>query len=201
MPQQESSVLDRVTVDRSQSRHYAAGDRRYFSVSSILHLLHGREHVGAVEDMARGTALHRLFASMLTTGVIEYDSEYIAWQKRVFDLATRMRAHGLLELERTLVSPSPLHPFAGTVDVIWHVDGDEILDLKTGAPEPWHRVQVQAYGWLYRHVTGAWPKRLGLLYAPWNGDGPPRYVSVTRSPRDWSGFCNALSLLIYRETL
>ena len=91
-------------------------------------------------------------------------------------------------------------PFAGTVDVIWQIDGHELIDLKTGSPEPWHRVQVQAYSWLYHRATGIKPKRLGVLYVPHAGDAVPAYMPVTRSPRDWAAFTAALSLLIYRET-
>ena len=197
-----SQLDEAVTCDRSQPRHYGdANGKRYFSVSSILNVMHGQEHHGTAEDLARGTELHRLFAQMLTTGEGDPYSPYVRWQNRVYDTVYRMRCSGApIEVERTLVSPVPGMPFAGTVDVIWQIDGHELIDLKTGSPEPWHRVQVQAYSWLYHRATGIKPKRLGVLYVPHAGDAVPAYMPVTRSPRDWAAFTAALSLLIYRET-
>ena len=196
-----SPITEAVTCDRAQPRHYGDAGRRYFSVSSVLNVMHGCEHHGTAEDLARGTELHRLFAQMLTTGQEDHPSPYTSWQLCVRPFVERMRLSGApIEVERTLVSPFPGMPFAGTVDVIWQIDGHELIDLKTGAPEPWHRVQVQAYDWLYQRVGGIRPKRLGILYAPHAGDEPPRYVPVVRNPRDMAAFGNALALLIYRET-
>ena len=90
-----SQLDEAVTCDRSQPRHYGdANGKRYFSVSSILNVMHGQEHHGTAEDLARGTELHRLFAQMLTTGEGDPYSPYVRWQNRVYDTVYRMRCSG-----------------------------------------------------------------------------------------------------------
>ena len=193
-----------ITCDRSQPRHYCdAYGTRYFSVSSILNVMHGQEHYGTVEDMARGTELHRLFAKMLTTGELERESPYQAWMESVHPWVKQaIVTDGCIQTEMTMVSMSSGIPFAGTVDLVRQaMNGTTIIDLKTGVPARWHRVQVQAYDKLYTSVTGEKATQLGILYAPHDVSRAPIYVPVKRNPRDVAAFCSALNLLIYRESL
>lgn len=193
-----------VSIDRSQLRHYGLAGNRYYSVTTICALLHGEAQWGTQADLDRGTHLHRLFAlsvaayaGLCPPPIIpdEYQGYAASWSQWI-DIAKPEP----IAIEQRRVSIKKHLPFAGTFDLLcWmHDKGTRrqiLMDLKSGAKARWHRVQVQAYGALVPEA-----ERLALLYLDKEG-GLPTWQIVTRDPRDWAGFCHALAILQYQETL
>ena len=193
-----------ITCDRTQVRHYEHEGARYYSVSQVLDVLHGQPHWGSQEAMDRGTYLHRLFALSVGAfaGLCEppaIPTEYMGYAESWTHWLTIAKPEPLA-IEQRLVSTMKGLPFAGTPDLLcWMLDKNKrvrvLVDLKSGAKEKWHRVQVQAYGKLCTHAD-----RLALLYIDKDG-GLPTWQIVKPDPRDWAGFQHALALLQYREGL
>lgn len=193
-----------ITCDRAQPRHYGDEAGRYFSVSQVIDLIHGQQHWGSQEAMDRGTALHRIFALLVaaSTGlcaVPEYPAEYegyVASMRQWISIANPEP----IELEQSRVSTLKGLPFAGTPDLIaWiHDKGKRyrtLVDLKSGQPESWHKIQVHAYGKLCPDAD-----RLAILYIKKDGT-MPTWKIVKPDARDWAAFQAGVSLLQYRETL
>lgn len=193
-----------ISCDRTQPRHYGDEAGRYFSVSQILNVVHGKPHWGDQSAMDRGTDLHRIFALAVAAhaGMCEepvVPSEYEGY-RRSMGLWITIANPEPIQIEQMGVSALKGLPFAGTWDLLaWcHDKGKRckcLIDLKTGQPEPWHKIQVQAYGKLCLEA-----ERLALLYI--NKDGTmPTWKVVRPDPRDWSAFQAAVSILQYREGL
>lgn len=192
------------SVDRTAPRHYGDDRGRYFSVSQVCEALVGGHRWSDQAAMDRGTALHRLFALSVAAyaGLCQpptipnaYHGYAASWGKWI-DLAKPMP----VAIEQRRVSTRKGLPFAGTFDLLCRISdrGKQVLalvDLKSGGKEKWHRMQVQGYGKLVPEAD-----RLALLYLDQNG-GLPTWEIVKPDARDWAGFCNALSVLTYRETL
>ena len=193
-----------IVVDRTKPRHYEQDGRRYYSVSSVLALVYGNTHWADQAAMDRGTTVHRLFALSVAAyaGLCappdvppELEGYRKSWHSWL-DIAKPEP----ISIEQRAISTLTGLPFAGTWDLLcWmHDKGRRVkilIDLKSGQPEPWHRLQVQAYGKLCHTAD-----RLALLYLDRDG-GMPTWVIVKPDPRGWAAFHNALALLIYREGL
>lgn len=86
-----------------------------------------------------------------------------------------------------------------TVGYVGHYDrlvrfngADWVLDLKTGAPAPWHAIQLAAY----RAAVGRMALKRGCLYLT-----PPSWKLVECNNRaDWRIFLAALTLYQWRES-
>ena len=153
--------------------------------------------------MDRGTALHRLFALTVAAyaGLCEppavkpdYSGYHRSMQQWI-DIAT---PEPIAIEERRVATKGLL--FAGTFDLLGKMHDKNkqvtvLIDLKSGQVEPWHRIQVQAYGVLCPEA-----ERLALLYIK-NDGSMPTWKIVPKNPRDLALFYNALSVLIGRETL
>jgi hypothetical protein len=154
--------------------------------------------------MDRGTDLHRIFALLVAAYaglcvVPEYPAEYTGYIESMRQWIT-IADPAPLEIEQSVVSTLKGLPYAGTPDLIaWiHDKGKRyrtLVDLKSGQPESWHKIQVQAYGKLCAGVD-----RLAILYVQKDGT-MPTWKIVKPDARDWAAFQAAISLLQYRETL
>lgn len=193
-----------LSVDRTAKRHYGDEAGRYFSVSQVLDVVHGKEHWGSQQAMDRGTDLHRIFALAVAAhaGLCEepfVPAEYEGYRKSMGLWITTANPDPI-QIEQMGVSTIKGLPFAGTWDLLaWVRDKGKryrfLIDLKSGQPEPWHKIQVQAYGKLCQEA-----ERLAVLYI--NKDGSmPTWKIVKPDARDWAAFQAAVSLLQYRETL
>jgi hypothetical protein len=166
--------------------------------------MHGEESYYTVEAAERGTMLHARFAAILTNGTCNTDDgePYTHWDFAAWTWITSQHFRtGNIRVEQTMVATRKILPFAGTADLLYIAkDGRSarVIDLKTGAPQWWHRVQLQAYGKLVTDTMGLAVECMEILYI--HHDQPiPKTVTVKPSALDWAAFCNALSLLIYRE--
>jgi hypothetical protein len=193
-----------ITCDRAQRRHYEQGGPRYYSVSQVLDVVSGGQHWADQAAMDRGTALHRLFALSVAAyaGLCPPPTvkpEYAGYHQSMQHWIGIAKPEPI-DIEQRAVSTIKGLPFAGTRDLLcWTHDRCKrvrlLLDLKSGQKEPWHRIQVQAYGKLCPEAD-----RLALLYI--HDDGSlPKYEVVKPNPRDWALFQNALSVLMGRETM
>lgn len=193
-----------ISCDRTQPRHYGDAVVRYFSVSQVLDVVHGKEHWGSQGAMDRGTDLHRIFALSVAahSGLCE-DPEVLpeyAGYRASMGMWIAAANPEPIEIEQPAVSALKGLPFAGTPDLVaWiHDKGKRyrtLVDLKSGQPESWHKIQVQAYGKLRPEV-----ERLAILYIKQDGT-MPTWKIVKTDARDWAAFQIAVSLLQYRETL
>lgn len=59
------------------------------------------------------------------------------------------------------------YDYAGTLDRDGRHNGSRaVLDIKSGSPEPWHRLQLAAYAIArYGYATAAWVKRIAVYVA------------------------------------
>lgn len=196
--------LSSLTCDRRRPLHYR-DDRTgeaFWSISQVLTLLYDQVPAASPAlDAAqtRGTDVHAICALLLAASVARgappvipdayagYAASYAAWMARATPTP--------LLIETPAVCADRYRPYAGTPDALVLAAGKRTLvELKTGAPQPWHAVQVQAQWHLvgYERATQA-----RLLYL--DADGRlPKIVVVRRDPRAWAAFCAALTVLQYR---
>ena len=196
--------MSTLSVDRTAKRHYGDEAGRYFSVSQVLDVVHGKENWGSQEAMDRGTNLHRIFALAVAAHAGLCDepvvpSEYEGYRKSM-GLWISTANPDPIDIEQRAVSTLRGLPFAGTRDLYARVHDRSklyrtLIDLKTGQPESWHKIQVQAYGKLCPGV-----ERHAILYIHEDGS-MPTWKIVKPDPRDWAAFQAAVSLLQYREGL
>jgi hypothetical protein len=188
-----------LVCDRSHLRHYGDGERRYYAVSQVLDVLVKR--VGITEPtpaMVRGTDLHTICAleAGASAGLCarpNVPEEYLGPYEG-FRAWLRARRPKILAIEQA--SRHPFLPYAGTPDLVCQIGRTTyVLDIKTGAAQPWHRLQVMAYSRL-ELCRGAKP---ALLYLDAEGKHPGiEYPKPTRA--DWAAFQSALNILIWRES-
>jgi hypothetical protein len=136
-------------VDFDEATHtYAVAGRVLPSVTQIL------KAVGIIDDSyyapgsdERGTAIHLacqlddegdLDESTLDPAIRPYLN---AWR----EFRATLDNHDLMRIEQRLADP--VLGFAGTIDRIvpFNAIRAEIIDIKSGAPEPWHAIQLAAY--------------------------------------------------------
>lgn len=187
-----------LVCDRTQRRHYGDGERRYYSVSQVLDVLLGRTSIDApTPAMVRGTdvhlicelELHRRYhggpAPTIPAEYAGYHRSFCGWLDRA-------------ELDPRDIEQPRAHakfPYAGTPDLVAVLAGAfTVIDLKSGGPEPWHAVQLQAY---MRMVDRA--ARGLILYLDRDGGAPKTRIVRARSA-DWAAFQSALNILVWRES-
>ena len=187
--------MSTLSVDRDRPRHYSDEHGRYWSVSQVCEVVAGKQDFYAPGSAERGTDVHLIFA--LAVGQYaglcdgpdvptEYEGYYkailkwIAWANPKPDGIERMRKH-------------PILPYAGQMDFVGSIHGDVgVLDIKSGQPMPWHRLQIEAYARMMQFLhCKRW-----ILYI--DNEGEFKQVPVKPSPRDWCAFQNGLSILQWR---
>jgi len=191
-----------ITIDRAAKRHYEQDGQRYFSVSQVLGVL-GKEygHYGPDEaDRQRGHDVHQIFSLLVRGGTPIVPEEYRGYYESMQHWIEQAKPEAV-QIETPSVSGFPRLPFAGTPDLLARIQYRNrrvlaLIEVKTGAKEKWHKVQVRAYErlWVYRPI-----RAMGLLYV--HADGRlATYTPVLQDPRDWLAFQHALSVLIWRES-
>lgn len=140
---------------------------------------------------ARGTSVHLAclqldqptdpeLAHVLTPDERGYLRSYARWRDA-------MRPHWT-SLEQPHYSPA--YDTAGTTDRLGTLDGVPIIvDLKTGAPAPWHGIQLAMYDLLYDTVPPRQRRRLAVHLAP---DGRMAQTVEYHAARD---YLHALALM------
>lgn len=201
-----------ISVDRTAARHYldTATGLRYFSVSQICAALRPAERYISTatseamqQAMQRGADLHKIFALLLLGLPHSVPDDYAGYYKSMRGWTDKHSPKPLL-VEAPGVADFHGQAWGGTPDCLVEIGALEYLvELKTGPPQPWHRVQVQAYGRLSGYTGAGEPRRLApalrLLYVQADGS-PAKYVRVIPSPRDMAAFCSALNILIWRDS-
>lgn len=193
-----------IQIDRDQTRQYAKDGQRYFSVSQVCAVITGEQGHGSDADLQRGTDLHMIFALAVASFAGRcappvVPMEYQGYYQSMCRWIDRWKPAPIL-IERPSISSVKGMPFAGTPDLLallpaWH--RAVLIDLKSGQPAPWHRVQVQAYHKLIDYKQAS---KLCLLYIHPDGS-EPAFLDVKKNPRDMAAFASALNLLTYREGL
>lgn len=184
-----------LTVDRNASRHYGDGAKRYWSVSQVVECVNGTKGFAGEGALRRGQDVHLIFALSVGhhAGLCDppdVPEEYAGYYCGILAWIKQMNPRPS-SLERTM--KHKIYPYAGTADFIGSI-GEEfgVLDLKTGTPEKWHRIQLQAYQKMLDRAAKMW-----ALYV--DKDGKYKQVPIKPSARDWAVFTNALSILAWRE--
>lgn len=94
----------------------------------------------------------------------------------------------ILDIERR--ECSQLHLFAGTVDRVLTIDGVRfVIDIKTGQPEPWHRLQTAAYAMMLAE-RGEHCERASIYLDP----GVKYKLRIHDDPNDEGVFMAALTI-------
>lgn len=184
-----------LTCDRSAARHYGDKHGRYWSVSQVCEVIAGKCDFYAPGSAQRGTDVHQIFALAVghhaglceTPDVpTEYDGYYQAILRWIGHVNPQPSS-----IERRM--RHKLYPYAGTPDFIGTIaEHFGVLDLKTGDPAKWHRIQICAYQKMLDKAAKQW-----ILYI--SNDGTFKQVLVKPSPREWAVFMNGLSILQWRE--
>ena len=157
---------------------YRDGDAIIPSVTQVLKragLIN--DHWYSEEARERGSAVHtlceryahgaRLDDAGRTLASLEYINAFAAWMKRT-------RAYAI-ETEQFVDHALNGRRYAGRFDLMAEIDGFRVLiDLKTGAKDLWHPVQMAAY------ALPTNPERVMILYLKADG----RYVQSYLTPSE-----------------
>lgn len=90
--------------------------------------------------------------------------------------------------------------YAGTVDRVGVLKGRKyqvVLDIKSGVPAPWHRIQLSAYRRLFAPVYGPLLERASL-YLSSNGSYRIEHFPLVDGP-DWAMFSAALAVTQWKR--
>ena len=223
-----------LTVDRTQRRHYRDGSKEYFSVAQVCALVDPMRYWLTELDPAepfqlsdpkraaalrkarrRGRIVHALCAEILRhrAGQCPFPTlkEEYRQVAKAFNNWCNLVDLRPTAIEEPRVSTERYYPFAGTPDAVGELTWrgkrvTAVVEIKTGYPAYWHRVQVVAYSKLVpeasvMHVV--YVDRLSHLRKYDPSDLLPKTKSTTvRSPnaRDWAVFVSALNVLTWRAS-
>lgn len=164
-----------------------------FSAISPERLAHAAE---------RGKAVHRAIWLMEAGG----DGSGLAWDTVHPELVPYLEAYQafkkgtgckVLEKERLVISDR--YRYAGRADLI--VEGLEkhpdILDIKTGQPDPAHGLQVAAYEWGYRETVNT--KRMFGRCVLYLRDNGTYRLARHQKPTDFNVFLSCLQLFLWKR--
>lgn len=187
-----------ITCDRSAKRHYgdAAEPFRRWSVSQVCEVVAGKCDYYAPGSADRGQDIHDIFALAVghANGLCDppdVPESYAGHYRGILNWIefAKPRPSGL---ERTMKHATL--PYAGRMDFIGMIKEDfGVLDLKSGVPAAWHRLQLHGYQKMTDKAAKMW-----VLYV--KDDGTFKQVTVKPSARDWAAFQNGLSILQWRES-
>lgn len=145
----------------AETHTFSDGNENYPSVTTVL------ADAGIINKTSympgsaqRGTDLHKLIQlydeNDLDFGSISDEQVQLLdhWNaiKERLQLTTPMHE---------LVVWHPYHKYAGIVDI---VDGDHLIEIKTGRKERWHKIQVEAYIQACNTVYGDRIRRATIVY-------------------------------------
>lgn len=93
--------------------------------------------------LMRGRAVHRAI-ELIEAGRLDADSVHPEVAPRLASWLTWRRAAGLVVLQTELRIKG--NGYVGTLDILGEMQGRRyVLDVKGGAPEPWHAIQTALY--------------------------------------------------------
>lgn len=194
-----------ITVDRSQHRHYEEDGKRYYSVTQVCRQITGEPACIDESSMQRGKDLHDIFALMSLHRQCKADSPTVPYNYAGYyeSLSKWMQfyAPSFMFIEAADISGIESVPYAGTPDGIAELSYGKsrarmVIELKTGAPFTWHRVQATAYTYLRNSQCDTY----GLLYPDREG-GIPRFIIKKRNINDWIVFTSSLNILLWKESV
>jgi hypothetical protein len=137
----------------SETHTYLAEGTKVPSVSEVLRVagLIDMDWVSE-EAMKRGSFVHQTIEFYLQRDLDEAGLDpklaaYLAaWKAAEREMCIRVLRN---EKDAAMVEQRVFHPiykYAGTLDVLaMLVDRKVVIDIKTGAPSPWHRIQLAGY--------------------------------------------------------
>ena len=151
-------------------------DDRWFSEES-------RERGSAVHDLAEryanGEREDKLGRSLES---LEYVNAFARWmkEKKVYSIYTECTVHNSINGKRS----------AGRFDILALIGGKRVLvDLKSGGPAPWHKVQLAAYALaMFQDGTPVNPDKVANLYVKPDGTyhyRPVNGMDLVRAIRTW----------------
>lgn len=181
-------TVQRVIFDESTHTY---DDGRLPSVTEVCRILHNSNHY-TEEARTRGKAVH-MACHFLDDGDLDLDSlapeiaGYVAaYQKVMDDTGFKWVAieTPMCDLRRT---------YAGTPDRIsrW-----EVVDLKTGAFEDWHPIQLVGYN---NMLPNPWSYRRLAVYLSEDGTYSLREFPKTDYARDLAVFQSALNITNWKR--
>lgn len=169
---------------------YRVGDKAYPRVTTILKSCGFIDYSNVPErniefGMDRGRKAHKAL-EMWDLGVLNEDSldERLAPYLKAYK-QFRQDTQFLPEMiEQPLFSEA--YGYAGTPDRVGDINGHvTVVDIKSGSPEPWHGLQLEAY----RHLLGQCADRVAVYLRP---TGKYR-LEYYKDLNDWPIFSAALS--------
>ena len=145
-----------------------------------------------VHDCVKLINEHRLNWSTVDPHVEPYVASYAAW---FADQDIKVLSTEEIVFDEGLW-------YAGTLDFTCLLrdrhHAHHLVEVKTGYPSPWHRVQVAAYKRAKKPPRGKY-WRSAILYLPSNG-GPAKWIEPEHPRRDEEAFTSALNCFNWRLT-
>lgn len=164
--------------------------RRLDSVTGILKAELNLYQYGQINAATRGTHVHQLCEDYDNGDMSESDTANIS-----VDLLPYFNAYKTAKSDigfKVLVCEKKLyHPvylYAGTLDRIVKMESEKMLDIKTGAKEPWHGMQLAAYEEMaHASMPLRAGKRRGRVALYLHSDGTYE-LEHYEDPHDWRNF-------------
>jgi hypothetical protein len=190
--QREAAVM----VDFDESTHtYRVGGKVVPGVTSILAPLQDFGRVSAdVLDRKRrlGTHVHWCCEALDMGGEVEVWDDAIPYVDAYLEF---MAKTGALVIDNERIVFHPIHRYAGTLDRVLEIGGDEwVVDLKTAVSCP-ASVGPQTAGYAQAY-DGSRQFRRGALML--DKTGRPRLIELA-SPDDWPVFLSCLTVYRHME--
>lgn len=176
---------------RPEDHTYWDGETRVPSVTQILSAagLCGNSAFYRAGAADRGSRVHAITEELDRYGeaLMEIDAEAAPYVASFQEWA---RGRVPLDIEVMIEGDWPM-PYAGRVDRLYKLDGLDgrvVVDIKTGNPAPWHRIQLQAYALALEE-----PNAAALYIRP---DKPARLVVMSQAQSQeaiqaWAEACKA----------
>ena len=176
------------------AHRYWMGDRELLSVTGALTDAGVIDAEWFTDDAAqRGTYIHKACALMDDGQLGAVDPTYAPYVAAYETFLRDVKPEWAYIEHRVC---DPVRGYAGTLDRLGFLQGQwAIVDLKSGGPAPWHRVQLAAYARLMPHATGIKPARFGLYLRK---DGTYRLEPFT-DRTDEATFFAALTIAAFRR--
>ena len=154
------------------------------------------------ESRNRGTFIHEA-TTLVDRDVLDMFSVPDDWAGYVESYRLWRVRRGASPLLREAFLHHPTFDYCGMVDFFGWLAGDAwpwTIDIKTGAPEKWHRVQTAAYeAAIFTNNQRDILRRRGALYL--HPEGKEAELVPHTSPRDFGFFQAALTCYRFKEAV
>jgi len=178
-----------------ESHRYTVNGAEIPSVTQVLKEAGLTKEYSSMEAAERGTVVH-LACECADLGInvtdLIVDPYVTAWR--------RFRSEtGFTHSDIENASWHPVYRYAGRIDRVGGANGKKIvLDIKSGAPEPWHALQLAAYAGLMAKPL-AWER--WAVYLADDGSYSVREYPKAMHLQDFSTFLNALAITNWKRRL